>query len=93
MHHQEVLPIQILEGKHLLIRQPVIHRYRTADPLFGKLQTCALSELQHSLIKDSSYNVNILSQIFQDLSGALQAVHVWDHLQLHIRTFFLDLCP
>lgn len=93
MHQKKIFSIQILEGKHVLICQSVIYGYRTADPLSGQFHSCALAELQHGLIKDSSYDINIFSQIFQDLPGALQAVHVWDHLQLNVRTFFLYLCP
>lgn len=90
-HEHQIFSIQILHRQTVFLRQAVMDGNRAADRLPGNLQSFALTEIQHRLIKNSGDHINVLSQISKDLPRIFRCVVERDQLKLNVRTVSLQL--
>ena len=92
-HHKEPFSLQVLRSQHLFPGKSVMQGYRHAKRFSGQFYTVTLTQFKHSIIKDSSDHVYILSQICKDLSGILRGILKGNQFKLDLGILLLDPGP
>ena len=93
VHQQQILPIEVRNLQLVFVRQPVVDGDCTAEAPPRQLQPGTAPQVQHGLIKNTAYYINVLSEICKDLSRIFRGVLKGDDLKFDVRVQRLNSGP
>ena len=84
VHQQQILPIEVRNLQLVFVRQPVVDGDCTAEAPPRQLQPGTAPQVQHGLIKNTAYNINVFAEIGKNFPRIFRRVLKGHDLEFNI---------